>query len=535
MEKNVLPLLLHALALLLCTRAAMCAPRCGDCGRIPVPYPLSTGPGCGDQSYKVRCNAGTLWFDALSQSSYVITSINPGTRRMIVKPASLLATLASQPISNICHAYIRENVVAAACRSTAKCCWFKAGGPVNAYKIGVRDEGCMAYQSFVNLATSLPVKRWPEPGLEIEWALPQEPICKIPKDCSTLLNSMCLPDGAILGQRRCFCKAGFHWGPINGLCQNLKCEKAKSCKHKKKSRTPLLGGVAVVAAILILVPVGILVCRHRQNLKREAQGSLIKKREDMLNANNSGKMAKIFSGKEIKRATNNFSKDNFIGSGGFSEVFKGILDDGTVTAVKRAKLGNTKGTDQVLNEVRILCQVNHRCLVRLLGCCVELEQPIMIYEYIPTAPSLTISMGTIPESGLHSPGAAASLLPSRLLKALLISTRLPCHPFTIGTLNQLWGCVVGAVNLQEAIDFNREEEDVNLVLYIKKIMKEEKLMDVIDPVLKDGASKVDMESVKALGLLAAACLDERRQSRPSMKEAAEEIEYIISIIEVPKD
>ena len=256
----------HALALLLllCTRAAKCAPRpflrCGDCGRIPVPYPLSTGQGCGDQSYKVRCNAGTLWFDALSQSSYVITSINPMTRRMIVKPASLLAntcvttdsqvggiqldsispyiitssnTIMLMNCSNvalnssldcspksICHAYISENVAAAACRSGAKCCWFNAGGLLNAYKIGVRDEGCMAYQSFVNLATSLPVKRWPEPGLEIEWTLPKEPFCKIPNDCSNLLDSVCLPDGAALGQRRCFCKAGFRWDPLNGLCQS---------------------------------------------------------------------------------------------------------------------------------------------------------------------------------------------------------------------------------------------------------------------------------------------------------------------------
>lgn len=62
---------------------------------------------------------------------------------------------------------------------------------------------------------------------------------------------------------------------------------------------------------------------------------------------------------------------------------KGTPDDGTFIAVKRAKVGNTKGIDQLMNEVRILCQVNHRSLVRLLGCCVELDQPLLIYEYIP--------------------------------------------------------------------------------------------------------------------------------------------------------
>lgn len=240
----------------------MSAPRCGDCGRTPVPYPLSTGPGCGDQAYKVRCNAGVLWFDGLSRSSYLITLINPVTRRMIIKPASLLAntcvtadvqvggvqldpilpynitgsnTIMLMNCSNavlnssadcspnsICHAYISENVAAAACRSSMKCCWYKTGGPMNAYRINLRDEGCMAYQSFVNLPTPLPKKKWPESGLEIEWELPKEPICKIPKDCSNLLNSICLPDAAVLGQKRCFCKTGFHWDPINGLCQSEK-------------------------------------------------------------------------------------------------------------------------------------------------------------------------------------------------------------------------------------------------------------------------------------------------------------------------
>ncbi|KAG2410171.1 Wall-associated receptor kinase-like 20 [Vigna angularis] len=65
------------------------------------------------------------------------------------------------------------------------------------------------------------------------------------------------------------------------------------------------------------------------------------------------------------------------------EVFKGTFDDGTVFSIKRAKLGSTKGIDQMRNEVRILCQVNHRSLVKLLGCCLELEHPLLIYEYVP--------------------------------------------------------------------------------------------------------------------------------------------------------
>lgn len=131
---------------------------------------------------------------------------------------------------------------------------------------------------------------------------------------------------------------------------------------------------------------GIVGYTKRRRLKRKARKGLMKKQERMiLPSKSSGKSARIFfTTKEIARATNNFSKDNLIGSGGFGEVFKGTFDDGTITAIKRAKLGNTKGIDQILNGVRILCQVNHGSLVRLLGCCVELDQqPVLIYEYVP--------------------------------------------------------------------------------------------------------------------------------------------------------
>lgn len=82
----------------------------------------------------------------------------------------------------------------------------------------------------------------------------------------------------------------------------------------------------------------------------------------------------------------------------------------------------------------------------------------------------------------------------------------------------------------KAIDFNRDEENVNLVVYMKKIIMEERVMEVVDPVLKETSSKLELETMKALGFLAASCLDDQRQNRPIMKEVADEIEYIISIV-----
>ncbi|XVF23961.1 hypothetical protein REPUB_Repub13aG0084800 [Reevesia pubescens] len=83
------------------------------------------------------------------------------------------------------------------------------------------------------------------------------------------------------------------------------------------------------------------------------------------------------------------------------------------------------------------------------------------------------------------------------------------------------------LNFTKAIDFNRDSDDVNLAVYVKRMADEEKLIDVIDPRLREKASPLELDTMKALGFLALNCLEERRQNRPSMKEVTEEIEYII--------
>ncbi|KAI6676304.1 hypothetical protein NL676_037100 [Syzygium grande] len=105
--------------------------------------------------------------------------------------------------------------------------------------------------------------------------------------------------------------------------------------------TGLMSGIGMA---LLATIVALLLYRHHRRIK-EAQERLAKEFEDILNANG-GKTAKLFTGKEIKKATGNFSKDRLLGVGSYGEVYRGILDDGTVVAIKCVKLGNTKGTDQ---------------------------------------------------------------------------------------------------------------------------------------------------------------------------------------------
>ncbi|XP_058194706.1 cysteine-rich receptor-like protein kinase 10 [Rhododendron vialii] len=91
----------------------------------------------------------------------------------------------------------------------------------------------------------------------------------------------------------------------------------------------------------------------------------------------------IFSVVTIAEATNNFSRSNKIGEGGFGPVFKGQLSTGQLIAVKRNSDKSNQGLREFKNEVILIAKLQHRNLVRLLGCCIEGEERMLIYEYMP--------------------------------------------------------------------------------------------------------------------------------------------------------
>ncbi|KAM1568838.1 hypothetical protein ACFX10_034024 [Malus domestica] len=85
----------------------------------------------------------------------------------------------------------------------------------------------------------------------------------------------------------------------------------------------------------------------------------------------------------IETATNKFSDDNKLGEGGFGAVFKGTLGDGHEIAVKRLSKSSTQGVQEFQNEVVLVAKLQHRNLVRLLGFCLEGEETLLVYEYVP--------------------------------------------------------------------------------------------------------------------------------------------------------
>ncbi|XP_050288914.1 G-type lectin S-receptor-like serine/threonine-protein kinase At1g11330 isoform X3 [Quercus robur] len=85
---------------------------------------------------------------------------------------------------------------------------------------------------------------------------------------------------------------------------------------------------------------------------------------------------------ELATSTNNFHIANMLGRGGFGTVFKGKLHDGQEIAVKRLSRSSGQGLEEFMNEVFVISKLQHRNLVRLLGCCIEGEENMLIYEYM---------------------------------------------------------------------------------------------------------------------------------------------------------
>ncbi|XP_030491293.2 cysteine-rich receptor-like protein kinase 10 isoform X1 [Cannabis sativa] len=89
-----------------------------------------------------------------------------------------------------------------------------------------------------------------------------------------------------------------------------------------------------------------------------------------------------FNLSSIMAATNNFSDANKLGEGGFGPVYKGKLMDGKEIAVKRLSMRSRQGLEEFKTEVRLIIKLQHKNLVRLLGCCLEGDEKLLIYEYL---------------------------------------------------------------------------------------------------------------------------------------------------------
>ncbi|CAN1828081.1 Wall-associated receptor kinase-like 1 [Linum perenne] len=288
---------------------------------------------------------------------------------------------------------------------------------------------------------------------------------------------------------------------------------------------------------------------HKQKMFKQNGGVLLQQK--LTSYPGSHENAKLFTEEELKRATDNYNQSRFLGQGGFGTVYKGMLPDKTQI-------------QQFINEVVILSQINHRHIVKLLGCCLETELPLLVYEFIPNG---TLSShihgsrqveeeirwddrfriaGEVAGAVAYMHSAASFPIYHRDIKSsnILLDAKLSAKVADFGTSKSvpddkthLTTLVQGTFGYLDPEYFHTSQftdksdvysfgvvlEERSLVAHFISAMKEEEhgLIRILDPVVSREAREADLVSIAEL---AVRCLRLNGKKRPTMREVAMELD-----------
>ncbi|XP_042490422.1 probable receptor-like protein kinase At1g30570 [Macadamia integrifolia] len=296
------------------------------------------------------------------------------------------------------------------------------------------------------------------------------------------------------------------------------------------------------------------------------------------------RVGKHFRIAEIQAATKNFDDSLVIGVGGFGKVYKGVLDDGTMAAFKRANPQSKQGLEEFETEIEMLSKLRHKHVVSLIGFCKEKNEMVLVYEYMANGtienhlsgsclPPLTwkqrleICMGaalglhylhTWAEYGIiHRDVKTSNILLDENFVAKLadfgLSQKLHSLDDThissriMGTLGYLapeyarWSHVTletdvysfGVVLFEvvcgrQAVNESLPEEQTYLAGLALRCQRQRSLETIVDSRLEGNYCP---ESLKKFGEIADKCLANEVKNRPTMGEVLCDLEYVLQLHE----
>ncbi|KAF8747769.1 hypothetical protein HU200_013177 [Digitaria exilis] len=289
----------------------------------------------------------------------------------------------------------------------------------------------------------------------------------------------------------------------------------------------------------------------------------------------------LFTKEELEEATDKFDERNVLGKGGNGTVYKGSLKDGRVVAIKKCKLVSER-QEEFGKEMLILSQINHRNVVKLYGCCLEVEVPMLVYEFIPNGTLYQLIHSSLHHHGhvprvsfatrlkiAHETAEALAYLHSWASPPIIhgdvkspnilidesytakvsdfgASTLAPTDEaqfvtFVQGTYDYLdpeymqtskltsksdvysFGVVLlELLTCRKAMNLQAPlEEEINLSAHFLLAMGEKRLGEILDEQIKGEQS---IELIEQVAELARECLEMASEKRPSMREVAEELD-----------
>ncbi|RHN65876.1 putative protein kinase RLK-Pelle-DLSV family [Medicago truncatula] len=158
----------------------------------------------------------------------------------------------------------------------------------------------------------------------------------------------------------------------------------RSCgSYHKKNKRNLKHAGTVAGVITFIIGLIVLVLVTSAYKKKLGKPGCLKKLLHKKDEEDSDDLATIFDFSTITNATNNFYVRNKLGEGGFGPVYKGVMLDGREIAVKRLSKTSGQGTEEFKNEVKLMATLQHRNLVKLLGCSIHQDEKLLIYQFMP--------------------------------------------------------------------------------------------------------------------------------------------------------
>jgi len=250
---------------------------------------------------------------------------------------------------------------------------------------------------------------------------------------------------------------------------------------------------------------------------------------------------KIFSKEELDKATNGFAADRVLGRGGHGIVYKGVLEDKRVVAIKKSKMMEEAETREFAREMFILSQINHRNVVKLLGCCLEVEVPMLVYEFVSNGTlyhyihdkdsnadtSLDTRLRIAAESAealaymhssasppiLHGDVKTANILDPEYLMTCQLTDKSDVYSFGVVLLELL--------TRKKALYFEGREEDRSLVSCFITAVKAGRMEDLLDSQVRNEISACDI--FQEIVDLVMQCVNINGVERPPMKEVVERL------------